>query len=103
MHERYKKYFWDGKTGWSDDFILRRIIEYASFPDLIKYPFEEVKKYIDAIPLNKLWTGEKRKKFMQYIKPYVHQSNSWDEAIHKMLEPAFENLHKMFDYETDKQ
>jgi hypothetical protein len=54
MQKQYAKYFWDEKTGWSDAFILRRIIEYANFEDLIQYPFEQVKKHIDKIPLNKL-------------------------------------------------
>jgi len=91
MHERYNKYFWDGKEGWSPDYQLRRIIEYASFPDLIKYPFEEVKLHIDKINLDKLWTGNKRKMLMIYLKPYIKHSDSWEEAIKKMMDDALEN------------
>ncbi|MBI4648771.1 MAG: hypothetical protein HY738_19830 [Bacteroidia bacterium] len=86
MQRRYHKYFWDSKDGWSDCYILPRIIESASFPDLISYPFDEVKKYIDKIPLHKLWTGEKRKHFMIVLKPYIHISTSWEEAIQKLMD-----------------
>jgi hypothetical protein len=40
---------------------------------------------------------------MQYLKPYIHQSNSWNDAIQKMFESTFENLCKSFDYETHKK
>lgn len=100
MLKQYDKYFWDGKTGWSDGFIFRRIIEYASFEDLIQYPFSEVKLNIDTFQLEKLRTGQKRKDFMMFLKQYIHSSNSWEEAIQKMLAPSFENIHKLFDYET---
>jgi len=88
MHERYHKYFWDGKDGWPSHYQLRRIIEYASFPDLIKYPFGEVKLHIDKLNLEKLWTGEKRKQFMIFLKPYIYKSDSWEEAIRKMIDEA---------------
>ena len=88
MHEIFHKYFWNGKENISPDYQLRRIIEYASFDDLIKYSFDEVKLYIDKINLEKLWTGETRKMFMIHLKPYIKQSNTWEEAIKKMTNDA---------------
>jgi hypothetical protein len=86
MHSALDKYFWDGKEGLSGEFKLRRIIEYASFPDLIKYPFDEVKKYINRINPDKLWTGEERKRFIRLIMPYVEKSDSWEEAVFTMID-----------------
>lgn len=57
MQDRFKKYFWDGTTGWSEAYILRRILEAASFPDLIHYPFDKVKRHFDEIDIGKLRTG----------------------------------------------
>lgn len=97
MQERFKKYFWEGDTGWSDSFKLRRIIEVASFPDLINYPFEGVKKHLPGIDLDKLWTGPKRKEFMKRVAVHVPNSNSWEEAIDKTVQPFFENQHVFID------
>jgi hypothetical protein len=96
MQDRYNQYFWDGKTGWSNEFRFRRILEYASFPDLIHYPFDDVKKYIDKIRIQSLWTGKLRKEFITHLKPYIQTSDSWEEAIQKMLEPAYERLKDLF-------
>ncbi len=99
MLDRYSKYFWDGKTGWTDDFILRRVIESASFEDLINYPFDDLKLNFGKIPLQKLRTGESRKKFILYLSPFINISNSWQEAIEKMLADAVQKNKKIFDYE----
>lgn len=112
MHERYLKYFWD--TGspidiadkikaislLSSAYRLRRILEYASFPDLIKYPFEEVKSYMDNIPLDRLWTGEERKNFLKSLKPYIAQTSSWEEAIWSMLNDKYFDKQKAKNAET---
>ncbi len=90
MHPSYKMYFWDGRDITDNQFIVNRIFEYARFDDLIHYPFTEVQANIDKIPLEKLRTGEKRKQFLIQIKPYIHESNSWEEAIWKMVAPYFE-------------
>ena len=89
MHSNLKKYFWDGSIdSFSPRFRLCRVIEYASFPDLLKYPFKEVKNLIDQIPIERLRIGENRKKFLIYIKPYLQRSDSWDEAIKRYVKDA---------------
>jgi len=90
MHPNYKMYFWDGNEVTDQPFIVQRIFEYARFDDLIHYPFEEVRMHIDKIALHKLRTGEKRKQFLIRLKPFIHDSNSWEEAIWKMVAPYFE-------------
>jgi len=88
MHKALDKYFWDGKEGFSGEFRLRRIIEYASFSDLIKYPFDEVKKYINRLNPDRLWTGEERKRFIRLLLPYIEKSESWEEAVFAMVDRA---------------
>jgi len=43
------KYFWDHTRNASDIFKLKRLLEYASFPDLLKIPFEILKSNIHHI------------------------------------------------------
>jgi len=62
------------------------MIEYASFPDLIKYPFDEVKKYINRLNPDRLWTGEERRKFIRLLLPYIEKSESWEEAVFAMVD-----------------
>ena len=81
-----EKYFWDGKTNLSESFKLRRIIEYASFPDLLTYPFENAKRYIADIDIQGLRADEKRKEFMKRLKPHIEKSESWENAIWKMID-----------------
>ena len=91
MLSNFKKYFWDGnEDSFSPQFRLSRVIEYASFPDLLRYPFEEVKIVINHISIEHLHIGESRKKFLFYIKPYVQMSDSWDEAISRYVKEALE-------------
>jgi len=79
------KYFWDGKRNISEEFKLKRILEYASFPDLIAYPFEELKKYLSSINIDGLRTSRKRKTFIKLIMPFVSQSESWDDIISRII------------------
>ena len=85
MLEIHKKYFWDGTGNISPEFILRRIIEYASFADLLKYPFEGVKEYIHFLNVDKFRTGEKRKQLIKELLPYIDNSYSWEEAFEKLI------------------
>jgi hypothetical protein len=93
MHDRFRKYFWDGDTNWSPTFILKRILEYASFPDLIKYPFDEVKQHLPSINLHQLRTGETRKQYLITLAPYIPNAQSWEEAIWAMLDDLYFNKH----------
>jgi len=93
MLSNFKKYFWDGNIdSFSPQFRLSRVIEYASFPDLLKYPFEEVKRVINFISVENLRIGENRKKFFFYVKPYLLTSDSWDEAISRYVKEALERM-----------
>ena len=85
MLERFKKYFWDGETNISEEYRLRRIIEYASFPDLISYPFDKFKMYARFIDPDKMRTSDKRKMFIKKILPFVSSTATWDEVILKMM------------------
>ena len=79
------KYFWDGSENLSTRFKLRRMIEYASFPDMINFPFEEFKEGIEKIDLEKLRTSENRKRFIIMAKPHIAGSQSWEEIVEKMI------------------
>lgn len=82
MHEQFSKYFWDGGCeNCSGMFMLRRIIEYASFPDLIRYPFEEFRKYLDDIDLQRLRTSRSRIEFMEYVAEKKDMVDSWEELF----------------------
>jgi len=81
MLNHENKYFWDNTEKANDIFKLRRIFEYASFPDLIKTPFDLIRKNIDAIELKKLRTSESRIKFLILIKNVAHTCQTWEEAI----------------------
>ena len=86
MQNRFLKYFWDGDQNLSDEFKLKRIIEYASFPDLIAYPFEDMKKYLLHLNIDRLRTGEKRIGFLKVIQPFLANSNNWDELLDNLIE-----------------
>ncbi len=85
MPRNMDKYFWDGKQNISGEYKLKRILEYASFHDLIAYPVCELKRYLYAINIDKLRTSQKRKTFIKLIMPFVSQSQSWDEIINRMI------------------
>ena len=86
MQKRFHKYFWDGDRNLSDEFKVIRILEYASFPDLITYPFEDMKKYLPSIDLDRLRTSSKRIGFLKVMLPFVVNSSNWDEAFDKLIE-----------------
>jgi len=85
MPANHNKYFWDGTENLSTRFKVQRMIEYASFPDMINFPFEEFQKGIEQINLEKLRTSEKRKRFIIMAKPYISTSNNWEEIVEKMI------------------
>jgi len=80
---RFNKYFWDHTQNASDVFKLRRLFEYASFPDLIKIPFVFLKKNSHNIDINKLRTSKDRINFLKRIKNSLEDSQNWDEVIKK--------------------
>lgn len=89
MQKKYHKYFWSGETDFDNMhpvYFLRRILEYASFPDIISFPFQEFKTHIHEINIDKLWTGEKHKLLFKYLLPYLSESNSWDELFEKYID-----------------
>lgn len=85
MPDRFDKYFWDGKANTSGPYRLRRIIEYASFPDLISYPFEEIKRFLPEISLDKLRTSEKRIELIRLFLPHLAQATDWDDLLKRTL------------------
>ncbi|MFH1562077.1 MAG: hypothetical protein ABIF11_01470 [Nitrospirota bacterium] len=85
MRKSMDKYFWDGNLNISEDYKLKRILEYASFPDLIVYPIAELKKYLPSINIDKLRTSQKRKTFIKLIIPLISESQSWDDIINRII------------------
>jgi len=85
LRKRMDKYFWDGEQNMSGEFKLKRILEYASFPDLIHFPISEMKEYLPTLDIDKLRTGQKRKDFIKLIKPYVDRFQNWDEIFEEIL------------------
>jgi len=84
MQEKCKKYFWDGQENFTGPARLQRIIEYASFPDFIAYPFEEFKSNIVKININRLRTSENRKKLIKLALSHLDSCKSWEEVISKL-------------------
>jgi len=83
------KYFWDGKENISDDFVIRRMLEYAAFPDLLKLSFDNIKNYLMRVNPEQLRTSEKRKEFLKVIQPYLETSDSFEDAVFQMVEDYF--------------
>ena len=79
------KYFWDGTLKISEEHKLRRLLEYASFPDLIAYPFENLHKYLPAVNIDRLRTSQKRKDFIKLILPHLPYSHTWDDVINRLI------------------
>jgi hypothetical protein len=79
------KYFWDGKQNLSDEFVVRRMLEYAAFPDLLKIPFETFKNCLLHLNLDRLRTSEKRKKFLKVIRPYLETAESLEDAVLQLI------------------
>lgn len=86
MQNRFAKYFWDGDSNLSDKFKLRRILEYASFPDLIAYPYQDIKNYLPGMNIDRIRTSEKRKGFLKLITPLLADANNWDELFDNLIE-----------------
>ena len=78
---RLAKYFWDHTRDASDIFKLKRLLEYASFPDLLSIPFEFVKGNIKRIDVDKLRTSQTRRRFVREIQQYIDVSGNWDDAL----------------------
>lgn len=85
MQKNIDKYFWDGGLNISGEYKLKRILEYASFPDLIAYPVEYLKKYLPTINIDELRTSQKRKTFIKLIMPLISKSQSWDDIIKRLI------------------
>lgn len=78
------KYFWDHTQNASDFFKLKRLFEYAAFPDLLKIPFEFVKTNIQHIDAESLRTSQTRRRFVREIQRYISSSSDWDETLLKI-------------------
>lgn len=85
MQKSMDKYFWDGRQNLSGEYKLKRILEYASFPDLIAYPVGELKKYLPTINIDNLRTSQKRKTFIKLISQVLPQSQNWDDIIERLI------------------
>jgi len=79
------KYLWDGKENLSDDFLIRRMIEYASFPELIKLPAGIVYEFLSKNGFKRLRCDETRKKYLEYIMPYIKETDDWQTATLRMI------------------
>ena len=84
IDKRLEKYFWDGTENISDTFFVKRMLEYATFPDVLKIPFAVFVCEIKRIDISKLRTSKSRKRFLELLIPYLNQSDSWRELIFKM-------------------
>lgn len=62
-------------------FRLKRLFEYASFPDLLKIPFDEVREEIVKMDLQGLRTGETRREFLKRLRGCISISNGWIHAL----------------------
>jgi hypothetical protein len=85
LHPALEKYFWDHTwNASSDTFKLKRLFEYASFPDLIKIPFDFVKSNIHRLDPEKLRAVQTRRRFVREIQNYIDESTGWDETVFKI-------------------
>jgi len=79
------KYLWDGKENMSDSFLIRRMIEYASFSDLIKMPTDAVCDFMSKFNTDRLRCDEKRKIFLVKILPFLQETGDWQLGTLKMI------------------
>lgn len=84
IDKRLEKYFWDGKSNISDAYFVKRVIEYGSFPDILKIPFSTFAKEISRIDISRIRASEKRKRFLKLLLPHMKNAGSWREVIYKM-------------------
>ncbi len=85
MPSKLDKYFWDGEDSISEEYKLKRILEYASSPDLITYPVEDLKKVFPAGDIAGLRTSSQRKEFIALIMPFLSDAQSWEDMIHRLI------------------
>jgi hypothetical protein len=81
---KLEKYFWDRTENASDSYQLRRLIEYASFPDLIKVPFDFVKININHIAISRLQTSQARILFIRRLQNVINHCRTWEDALFKI-------------------
>ncbi len=86
VSDYFKPYFWNGTENTSNLFRVQRILEYAWFPDILRYSYEEFKENINYINFNKLRTSEKRILLFKALLPYFEKCNSWDELFERFIE-----------------
>jgi len=86
------KYLWDGKENLSDDFLIRRMIEYASFLELIRLPTSDVYHFLKKYGTKRLRCDETRKIYLERLMPYLLDNKDWKEATLQMIK---ENLSKV--------
>lgn len=88
MHAAFRKYFWDGEGNISPDFALRRILEYAAFPDLLKLPQDMVRRIADLDP-DRLRTSAKRIALLKALRPHLAEAVSFEDAVMRLLAQGF--------------
>ncbi len=87
MPNNLNKYFWDSASEtFSKEFQIVRILEYASFPDLFTIPYDDFKVSLARIQLDRFRIPESRKRLLEYIKPFLSNSSSLDEAIMRYVD-----------------
>lgn len=82
--DKLNKYFWNFTQGASDPFKLKRLLEYASFPDLLKIPFDFFKSNYYKVNLEKLRTSKNRICILQRMKNVIDECQNWDELLFKV-------------------
>ncbi|MGI6395408.1 MAG: hypothetical protein ACOX2F_11890 [bacterium] len=80
----FEKYFWDGSENISNTFFVKRVLEYGSFPDILKIPLPLFVKEIKNIDIYKLRTSKKRILFLNLLMPHLDSAASWQDLIYKM-------------------
>jgi len=96
MQEVLKKYLWDGIVNISDEYFIRRMLVYSSFPDLLKIPFSKFKSTINNLELDKIRTSKARLKFVKCLLPYLKDANDWEEEIFKLFDETKVNIKSCF-------
>ncbi len=89
MQENINKYLWDGRENISDEFVIRRIVEYAAFPVLLKMPFDRLRDFLLHTDPDRLRTSEKRREFIRVIRPRLETADSLENAVFQMIEDYF--------------
>ena len=80
-----EKYFWDHTQDASAIFKLIRLLEYASFPDIIKIPFKDIKDNLREIDIKRLRASNIRKLFISKLQSVAPNCITWDEAIYAII------------------